>query len=289
MFLQRVALLGNISIPQLGKIEALNAVLQLKFTNYRTPFLKAYLHFTAYSVTSTSLVQGVCVKHTSSPVPLIDAYKISVQPIFPSYVSDGIYIRKNASSSTAEFSVFLNNAYSSLKAMIGYEGCTATLPPSPVIPAFVNLSPASATAFASTTPAESSAVALPLATEGHVHSTHIIIVSVVIPTAELIILLLYFIVIRKYQKKRSQEIFTNEPNKISNTQLYVDQKAKLEDEERRKHELNAGGTTYEMKEKDKRFEMSGDGNTQLGLVSSNKTQELRGAEHSKELEVPGNI
>lgn len=285
MFLQRVTLLGI----QLGKIEALNAVLQLKFTNYRTPFLQAYLYFTAYSVTSTSLVQGVCVKHTSSPVPLIDAYEISVQPIDPLYVSDGIYIEKNASSSTAEFSAFLNNAYSSLEAMVGYEGCTATLPPSPVIPAFVNLSPASATASASTTPAESSAVALPLATEGHVHSTHIIIVSVVVPTAGLMILLLCFIVIRRYRKKRSQAVFTNEPDKTSNTQLYVDQKAELEDEERRRHELDAGGTTYEMEGEDRRFEMPGDGNTQLRLASSNKTQELRGAEHSKELEVPGNI
>ena len=69
-------------------------------------------------------------------------------------------------------------------------------------------------------------------------------------------------------------------------QLYVDQKAELEDEERRKHELDSSGRTYEMEGEDRIFEMPGDGDTG---VRSDRTQELGGVEHSKELEVPSNI
>lgn len=75
----------------------------------------------------------------------------------------------------------------------------------------------------------------------------------------------------------------------SNTQLYVDRKAELEHEERKKYELDAEGTLNEMDGVDTIFEMAGDGNTHMVSPSLNKPQELRGAEHSKELEVPGNI
>ena len=74
----------------------------------------------------------------------------------------------------------------------------------------------------------------------------------------------------------------------SDTRIYVDQKAELEDEERRKHELPADGIKYELEAEDRMFEMPGDGDTGTSLASSNGTQELRGLEHSKELEVPCN-
>ena len=69
----------------------------------------------------------------------------------------------------------------------------------------------------------------------------------------------------------------------------MDQKAELEDEERRKHELEAAGIRYEMEGEDKIFEMLGDGNAMAGTAPSDNKQELRGAEHSRELEVPGNV
>ena len=67
----------------------------------------------------------------------------------------------------------------------------------------------------------------------------------------------------------------------------MDHKAELEDEARRKHELEAGGATYEMEGEDVIFEMPTDGNMRMGLALSNRTHELRGAECSEELEVPG--
>ncbi len=74
----------------------------------------------------------------------------------------------------------------------------------------------------------------------------------------------------------------------SNTQLYVDQKAELEDEERRKFELDAGGITYEMEGEKTIFEMpSSDKGTEMRLGPLRGTHEMGGVEHSQELEVPG--
>ncbi len=74
----------------------------------------------------------------------------------------------------------------------------------------------------------------------------------------------------------------------SNVQLYVDQKAELEDEERRKQELDGQGVRYEVEGEDRIFEMPGNGSTRMESAWYSQTQELRGAEHAKELEVPGN-
>ena len=245
----------------------------------------------AYSFTSKSLVKESCVDFVDSPVPLISPYTASVQPMDPYTTSDSSYVTKNASAITAQFSVFLEDTFSSFYETIGYEGCTATLPPSPVVPAPQTLADPSPASTPSIAPAESSATALASVTESpspvrHVHSIQIIIPSVVLPIVGLMIVLLYFVDIRRYRKQRSQATSTNQPDMTSNKQLYVDQKAELEDEERRKHELDADGIAYEMEGEDTFFEMSGDGYKETRSVS-NRTQELRGMEHSTELEVPG--
>ena len=198
-----------------------------------------------------------------------------------------------ASVQTAGFSAFLDDAYSSFDAMLGYEGCTATLPPSPVVPT-VDSFPASVTPSISATLAASSTAAHPSVTESSVpvrrgHSTEIIIISVVVSTTGLMMALICLIVIRRYRKKRSQTAFTNQRAMTSNVQLYVDQKAELEDKKRLKYELEAQGIRYEMEGEDRKSEMPGVESTRTGLTSSKQTHELRGVEHSQELEVPGNI
>ena len=253
--------------------------------------MQAYLHFKAYSVTSTSVVKGICVEKTGSPVPLINPYTVSVQQIPTETISQFSYIMKNASVITAEYSSFLDDAYSSLNAVIGYEGCTAALPLSPVVPTLLNplliitsTSPASAkaTALDSKTTAESSV------SVRHINTTQIIIVSVIVPTAGLMILLLCFVAIRRYRKKRSQTALVKQPDMTSDTQLYVDHKAELEDGERRKHELSGTEVTYEMEGEDRIFEMPSDAGARTNLASVQGIHEMTGAEHSKELEVPGN-
>ena len=73
----------------------------------------------------------------------------------------------------------------------------------------------------------------------------------------------------------------------TDTQIYVDRKAELEDEERRKHELDGGGISYEMEGEDRFFELPSGIDAETSLATIRETQELRGVEHSQELEVPG--
>ena len=78
----------------------------------------------------------------------------------------------------------------------------------------------------------------------------------------------------------------SQPNTTTDTQLYVDRKAELEDDKRRKYELDATGITYEMEGENRILEMSSGGDTEMRLASFRETHELRGVEHSQELEVP---
>lgn len=73
----------------------------------------------------------------------------------------------------------------------------------------------------------------------------------------------------------------------TDTQFYVDRKAELEDEERRKHELDGAGISYEMEGEERVFEMRSGRDEEMSLASIRGTQELRGVEHSQELEVLG--
>lgn len=249
--------------------------------------MQAYIYFTAYTVTSRSLVKGTCVQITRSPVPLEETYFVSVELLngFDTYsVSEEIWTAasNDEAAIAAQYSVFLEKAYASLEATIGYESCTAAVPPSPDVPPLVYAS-ATASAVASST-ARSAESSVPMQ---HNHTTQIIIVSVVLPTAGLMILLLCFIAIRRYRKKRSQTVVMSEPDMTTDTQLYFDRKAELEDEERRKHELDGESKSYEMEGEDRVFEMPSGRDEEMSLAPIRETQELRGVEHSQELEVPG--
>lgn len=274
--------------------------------NNRTPYLEADLQFTAYSVTTTTLVAGNCITHTGLPTPLLGGYIVPI-PVVRAFPGDfpaslqtvtGSLSRIQFSSYTDEkYSGFLDDAYSSFYEEIGYKGCVATLPPSQIYPMYIGeVAYTPETALPSATPVDSSPTSLlstkPTESSGSVRratSVRIIIVSVVLPTSLLVTILLCFVLIRRYRKKRSQAFSANHPAMTSNVQLYVDQKAELEDEDRRKQVLEAIDIRHEMGGEDMMFEMSSDGNTQIDFSLSNQRQELRGAEHSNELEVPGNI
>lgn len=248
--------------------------------------LQASLLFTAYSVTSKSSVSGNCINIKGSPVPLFDYTQVFPVPL---------------TVQSANYSSFLDDTYSSFYAKFGYEGCTPVLQPSQVLPAYQGIFtyPNPATALPSTTPAEISATTFPSATSTedsvpvrHLNSAQIIIISVVVPITGLTILLLCLIVIRRYRKKRSHATSTNQSGVTSDTQLYVDQKAELEDEERRKQELDGEGVRYEMEGDDRMHEMHempGNASTPTELASYMEIHELRDEEHSRELEVPSNI
>ena len=267
---------------------------------HRTPYLNAILVFTAYTVITTSSQSGKCVIHTKTPVPLIDAYTTqlpsSYWPYVPTSITDRSSILSYVSEQNGEqesydpdgYSIFLNKSYSSFLNTKGLEGCTALIPASQAIPAYLGaLAAVSATAAPSIT---SVATLASSTTPKHgVHHTQTIILSIVLPTIGLVILLLCVIFIRRYRKKRSHQALTVHSKTTSDTQICFDQKAELEDEERRRHELEAGGKLHEMDGQDTLFEMPGDRKSRMDLESPHKMQELRGLEPSQELEVPSNV
>lgn len=237
---------------------------------------------------------GNCITNTGSLIPLLDPYTVPIsgiedfQPAFPTSSDTLPQALRNAqlnSYTNSEYSSFLSDAYSSLRQAIGYEGCAATLPPSQVYPTYIG---EQGTTSETAIPLVS-AVETPGPSPRAADYTRTIIVSVVVPITTLVIILLCFVVIRIRRKKRSQAASTESLEKISDVQLYVDQKAELEDEERRRHELDAGGRTFEMEGVDGIFEMPGNGDMGTRSVRSDRVQELKGAEHSKELEAPSNI
>ena len=195
------------------------------------------------------------------------------------------------------YSIFLNESYSSFLNTKGLEGCTALIPASQAIPAYLGaLAAVSTTAAPSTISVGSSATVASKAASAssstpgrHVHHTQTIILSVALPTVGLVVLLLCVIVIRRYRKKRSNAASTVHPVTTSETRIYLDQKAELEDEERRRHELEAGGKIQEMDGQDTVFEMPGSNNSRIQLAASYGIHELRGPDHTRELEVPGNV
>lgn len=194
-------------------------------------------------------------------MPLIHPFIVSVQTLATHTYSSGYEVIPNPTSS---FSVFLEDKYSSLNSWIGYERCTASLPPSPVVPLL-----ASGDVQDTTGPSPVSGAALPSATTTespvsvrHISTTQIIIVSTIVPAVVL-----------------------NQPNMTSNTQLYVDRKAELEDEERRRHEMDAEIPRYEVEGEGRVLEMPCDRDPGTVLPSLREIHEMRGAEHSQELEI----
>lgn len=237
--------------------------------NLRTPYLQEYLHFTAYTATSTSMVAGTCVRSTSSPVHLVQPHTFPV-PFFDVY---------NPSVGATLMSVFYSSFYNDL----GYEGCAATALPSLSLPSIPVLAAASATTLPSATSVAASGDPAPV---GRIRYERVIIISIIAPSVVILLLLACFFMIRSYRKKRRQAASIDGPERISNVQLYVDQKPELEDQERRKHELDAQEIRYEMEGGNRLFEISEERVTDKRQSTSDVKAELRGEKHSQELDLP---
>ena len=118
--------------------------------------------------------------------------------------------------------------------------------------------------------------------------------GVVIPVVAIISLVLGILFYLRRRRKRS-ESSKHRHGSEEESQPYLQQKAELEAEEKRRLELEAVEVRYEMDGRDHRNEMSAhgseDGNEidtiERPITSSlNDRHELKGEEHSKELEAP---
>ena len=110
--------------------------------------------------------------------------------------------------------------------------------------------------------------------------------GVAIPVVLLGLVLLGFLVYkrRKNQKTLREEDPTSQDigSPQEDSQPYLQQKAELEAEGKRKHELEAQERRYEIGNEGERYELP----VEEGDLMVRSRQELRGEEHSRELEVP---
>ena len=110
--------------------------------------------------------------------------------------------------------------------------------------------------------------------------------GVAIPVASLGLVLLGYLVYkrRKVQETLEEEDATSktEGSPHEDQQPYLQQKAELEAEEKRKYELEARERRYEMGVEGERYELPVEGQDMMIQTR----QELRGEEHSTELDVP---
>lgn len=108
---------------------------------------------------------------------------------------------------------------------------------------------------------------------------------------------LSFITIYLWRKRRRSQSFRSKneiPESSDDTQPYLQQKAELDSEERRQLELDGQELRYEMDGAEGRYEIQrSDVSHEVpverrrhGLLSLGQIHELRGEEHSKELEGP---
>lgn len=105
---------------------------------------------------------------------------------------------------------------------------------------------------------------------------------------------LSFVTIYLWKRHRRSQSAKSKKDSSDDTQPYLQQKAELDSEERKQLELDGQELRYEMDGVEGRYEMEGDDGPhevaaerrRQGLLSLGQTHELRGEEHSKELEGP---
>ena len=107
-------------------------------------------------------------------------------------------------------------------------------------------------------------------------------IGIAISVVVMVSLLASFLWLR-YRKIKETNALREKQMVPEDSQPYLQQKAELEAEEKRKHELEAEERRYELDGERMIHEMSDE--SSHGLPSSYLRQELRGEEHSRELEV----
>ncbi|MCJ1460201.1 hypothetical protein MMC28_010580 [Mycoblastus sanguinarius] len=128
-----------------------------------------------------------------------------------------------------------------------------------------------------------------------------IIIGITVPVLVLTLPLCLLFLLYRHQKRSSAGVILTEDPNTHESKIhqepgpFLQQKPELDDEERRRHEMQADEIRNEMEGEASRFEMEGEDDRQeveaeeLGrrvIPSLEMRHELRGEEHAKELEVP---
>ena len=238
---------------------------------------------TAYSITSAYLSNGVCITTSGVPIVLPKAYTITSPTTVPS--SDFPFY------AASEFLDFL-----------GFSTCVGSgeeLFPTPIIPVTnISVTPAPSASLrvganSTTSPTLHSSNATKPTVTPRLDEPERIGIGVAVSFATLILISLVAFIWRK-QRLRSAAITAEKQGDTEkrregtsasegDNQPYLQQKAELEAEERQRHELEARQKIYELDGQTCINEIPA-GTHEHRLAIMRSRQELRGGEHSQELD-----
>lgn len=236
---------------------------------------RSYIVMTAYSVTSAYLSEGVCVTTSGAPVDLPTPYSIAMPTS-----ADNLDVQAIAASSFLDYLGFTTCGGSGEEVipipLTSINGTLQTIPPSS--PALLTTSVAMTS---SPSPLETAK-----ADSAPTHPTKQVKVSIgiAVPVVAILLLSIAYLLEQKFRKNNKPDAPLGKETSERDSQPYLQKKAELEAEENRKYELDAQQRQYELDGASNVIHEKSTGASEHGVLAPTTRHELRGEEHSKELE-----
>ena len=219
--------------------------------------------FTAYSITSTYSSDIFCITTSGSATPVSPPYSFTSPASLPA-------------------SIFISNAGFAFVQYLGLRNCYGGAQ-TPNVTLTNNNGSATANSTKASISRNSSQTNPP--TPNHTPDEQAKIgIGVTVPVVVTALILLALLLWRRSRKTKRRNAPREDHIPPEDSQPYLQRKAELEAEEKRKYELAAEERRYELDGETRIHEIL-DGNSH-GFSPSHTRQELRGEEHSRELEVP---
>lgn len=241
---------------------------------------RSYIVMTAYSITIAYLTEGVCVTTSGPPIELPTPYSIAVATS-----ADSQLVYAMAASSFIDALGFTSCAGGGEEVaptvLIPMNGTPQTIPPqaiptsSPILlttsVATTSLPPPLETATADSTPSRPTRQVK-------------ISIGIAVPVIAIFLSSIAYLLWRRFRKNKKPHTRKEEESSTQDEQPYLQRKAELEAEEKRKYELDAQQRRYELDGASNIIHEIPVGTREQGMLSLGNRHELRGEEHSKELE-----
>ena len=235
---------------------------------------ESFLIFTAYNIASQTLNHGTCQLSLGSIIPMDPYFSVS-QPAT-------VNVTKFQSIAQASFYDYLGFSECSGSGITVSVNNLSAVPVVSVIPTPTSTSPSLLTTVPPS-PRNNSTQSVSTLSSGSHDKRVEIGNAVAFPVAFLRLLLFGYVMYkrRKIQKTTAEEDVTLQQQESSyEVKPYLQQKSELEAEENRKHELEARERRYKIGIEGERHKLSAE--VQNSMIRTR--QELRGEEHSKELD-----
>ena len=235
----------------------------------------SYIVFTAYSITSVYLSEGVCVTTSGMPISVVPPYSVlrpTSSPVsdFHSVAKSSLLAYLGSGACIGEGEEVTSTALTSI-ALLNGSLPTGSLP--------------SANSTSTKAPISGSSTVNPVSGSRHqtLGEQAKIGIGIAIPFVVGALLMLALLLWRRYRKNKGANAATTDHVASEGVQPYLQQKPELEAEERGKQELDAEERRYELDGESGIHEVSD--RSSNGLPASRVLQELRGEEHARELGV----